>query len=76
MDGITISTAAISAILGSGGVSALATWLVNRRSAARCDRCPDHKQHDQRIVELEKGVVRIETKIDLLLDNLHRNHRP
>jgi len=73
MDGITISTAAISAILGSGGVSALATWLVNRRGASRCERCPDHKQHDQRIVELEKGLVRIDTKLDLLLDS-HRQH--
>ncbi len=64
-DGITISTAAITALLGGGGIGYIVSAL---RSGRKCDRCPDHKQHDQRISELEKGVSRIEAKLDMLID--------
>ena len=40
-DGITISTTAITALLGGGGLTA---WIMNGRIKRKCDNCDEHQK--------------------------------
>lgn len=74
LDGISISTAAISALLGGGGLGALAMRIWGAR---RCEHCPDHHAFDtevrrtgERIAAMQSDIRNICRSLDELRDDL------
>lgn len=74
MDGVTISTAAITAIVGGGGIGWWVRALADRR---RCEHCPDHHALDtevrrtgERIAAMQADIHNICRSLDELRDDL------
>lgn len=76
MDGVTISTAAITAIVGGGGIGWWVRALADRR---KCERCEDHPRLDgdvrqtrEDIAEIRADLRNICRSLDLLREEVRR----
>jgi hypothetical protein len=60
VDGIEISTTAITALLGGGGLGALIQWSVGRR---KCDKCDAHPALATNVQKTREDIAAIKADI-------------
>ena len=70
---VSISTAAISALVGAGG----GAWIMSAIGRGKCSRCPDHERLDtetrlarESIAEIKADLRNICRSLDELRDDL------
>ena len=59
-DGVTISTAAITALIGGGGIGA---WVMRAVSMRRCDKCDAHDRIDSESRRTREDIAAIRADI-------------
>lgn len=77
-DGIMISTSAITAVVGSGGIGAwIATAIARRRAEAarqsQCDHCPDHERLVNKVAGIEVQTVERIARMQADIANICRS---
>lgn len=74
IDGITISTTAITALLGTGGIGVVIGNAVRRKSdAKKCQECSQHKDHEERLRKLETETAAHIAEIKADIRNICRS---